>query len=110
MCRAVDLHRTFFLISTKRDPNPPNFPSVRDGRRLTAGTDPLPKDVPQLGDGSFDLGDQRSIDADTSPRQGGVSDPLVLEAPTARPGWNDPIRIDTLTFADDGIGVTRSRG
>ena len=34
-----------------------------------------------------------------------LEDLLLLD-----PDGNEPIRIDTLTFADDGIGVTRSRG
>ncbi len=106
--RSIDTGPSSDLNQT--GPEPSEFPLRPDGDGHS-GTDPLPKDVPQLGDGSLDLGDQRSKDSHTSPRQGGVSDPLVLEDLLLldRDG-KEPIRIDTLTFADDGIGVTRSRG
>jgi hypothetical protein len=57
------------------------------------------------------LDNQGSKDSRTPPSEGGISDPLVLEdLLLLDPDGNEPISIDVLTFADDGIGVTRSRG
>ena len=106
--RSIDTAPSADLKQTA--PEPSEFPLRPDGDGCI-GTDPRPKRVPQLEDASLGLDDQRSQDSRTSPRQGGISDPLVLEDLLLldRDG-KEPIRIDTLTFADDGIGVTRSRG
>ena len=72
-------------------------------------TDPLPKAAMQSGRGSLDADDHGPKDSRTSPSEGDISDPLVLEdLLLLNPDGNQPISIDTLTFTDDGIGVTRS--
>ena len=106
--RSIDTAPSSDLNQT--GPEPSEFPTPSGWRRPQRDGSP-PQRVPQLEDGSLGLDDQRSKDSRTSPRQGGISDPLVLEDLLLldRDG-KEPIRIDTLTFADDGIGVTRSRG
>jgi hypothetical protein len=66
-------------------------------------------DEPEHGSPGLDNVD--SDDNGIPPRHDGSGASLVLEDLLLldRDG-NEPIGIDTLTFADDGIGVTRSRG
>ncbi len=75
------------------------------------GADLLPPVAPQATLGSLGLDDERPEDNGASPIQSATSDPLVLEGLLLLDlEGNEPIGIDTLTFTDDGIGVTRSRG
>ena len=107
---SIDTAPSSELKQTAPEPSGLTPPS---GSRGLHRMDPRPKAVPQLADGSLDFGDDQRSTRQPAPLHAKAASATLWCSKTScysTAEGKEPISIDTLTFTDDGIGVTRTRG